>query len=687
MNLSELSINDLPSIGTKGVTILKQLKINSVFDLLMHMPYDYSDRTEVVPIALINVDEPVSIEGIITRNYTTNSLKKEMYNLYLEDETGGIKIVFFNLKAFQKMKLQNGRKLKVFGKAKIFNNQLSMTAPEICYIEDQATNLTPKYHLTKNLKMSTMRKYAVSAVEMLKKFPLEELIPSNLLPDNINLTFSEALALVHCPPQSTDIELLKEFKHPAQLRIFLDELVAHQLGLIKFKQSIKQNSATKLPKVPQLNASFLENLPYKPTNAQMLAFEAISNDLTRDIPMNRLVQGDVGSGKTLVAMLATLQAIGNGVQVAVMVPTEILAKQHAISFNEVLAKLGFKTVCLVGQIKAKEKREIIKEIASGDIDVIIGTHAIFQKDITYHNLALMIIDEQHRFGVKQRLQLKEKGKQNNFHPHMLSMSATPIPRTLAQTLYYDLDISIVNELPPGRTPVKTFLLSTNAKQKLLDRIAVHCNQGHQVYWVCCLIEESDTLDCQDAENALKFLQHALPQFNIALIHGKLKQQEKQAIMQNFSNGNIDILVATSVIEVGVNVPNAFLIVIENAERHGLAQLHQLRGRVGRGKLESYCCLLCNDNISSQSKERLQTLINSNDGFYLAQKDLEFRGPGDLLGTEQTGAMNFKVANLLTDASIIDQANNIARQISDHYPNLIHDILARWYPEGETLSEI
>jgi ATP-dependent DNA helicase RecG len=687
MDLVTTSVEHLKSIGPKGVITLNRLGIKTVFDMLVHLPYSYDDRTEITRIAQLEPNEFYSIRGTIQRSRSYPNGNLELYIIYLEDDTGVIKATFFNLKDFQKRQLSDGDIITLYGKTTLFNGNIQLTSPEICHLESQTTYLTPSYHLTKSLKMITMRKYASLAIEALNKFPIQELIPKNLLPDFVNMSLTDALNFVHCPPPNTKISLLQEYKHPAQTRIFLDELIAHQLGLIQFRKQIKQNKAHKIPKVKNLINKFTSTLPFQLTKAQISAFEEISEDLTKSTPMNRLVQGDVGSGKTLVAILAALQAVANNSQVAVMVPTEILAKQHTKSFQSLLSKLGFRVECLVSKIKSKEKKEIIQKLASGEIDIIIGTHAIFQKDIVYKNLNLLIIDEQHRFGVKQRLQLKEKGQANNYHPHMLSMSATPIPRTLAQTLYSDLDISIINELPPGRTPITTFLLSTKSKQKLIERIAAHCKLGFQVYWVCCLIEESENLECQDAENALEYIRTNLPEFNAQLIHGKLKQNEKQEIMEKFSNGEINILVATSVIEVGINVPNAFLIVIENAERHGLAQLHQLRGRVGRGTVESYCCLLCHDNISEQSKQRLQILTESNDGFYLAQKDLEFRGPGDILGTDQTGAMKFKVANLVTDGEIVSKANYIAKEIYDKYPELITKIVGRWYPNGDKVSDI
>ena len=687
MNIIEQELKDVPKFGEKTCKVLSNLNIHNLFDLLIFLPYSYSDRTTTVPIFNLEINSFATVEGDIVSSKDIPSPKFNIYSITLRDFSGLLKISFFNLKQFQKDSLKVGNHIRVYGKVTFYKNSIQMSSPEIDYSNETSKFLTPIYHLTKGLKISAIRKYENIATEILKNNPLEDIYPLSLLPSEYNIPFSQALDFIHNPPLDSDLNKLLTFNHPCQIRIFLDELIAHQLSLLQYRTNNETNNATSLAQRKTFINQVIKSLPFSPTNAHLSAFNTISEELTKTKPMNRLLQGDVGSGKTLVAMLAALQTIANGSQVAVMVPTEILAKQHYISFENLISNYGFRACCITSNMKAAEKRELLKDIESGKINVIIGTHAIFQKNIIYQKLDLIIIDEQHRFGVKQRLQLKNKGSLDNHSPHMLSMSATPIPRTLAQTLYSDLDVSIINELPAGRIPIHTFILSQSAKHKLVERIRAKCEEGLQVYWVCCLIEESEMLECQDAQNAQQFLQQELPQFKVGLVHGKLKQQEKQSIMESFSNGEINILVATSVIEVGINVPNAFLIVIENPERHGLAQLHQLRGRVGRGTVESYCCLLCPDDLSENSKKRLNTLVNSTDGFYLAQQDLEFRGPGNLLGTEQTGAMNFKVAKYVQNTTIIDYANDIAKKISEHHKELIPHLLKRWYPEGTSLSDI
>ena len=687
MNIIEQELKDVPKFGEKTCKVLSNLNIHNLFDLLIFLPYSYSDRTTTVPIFNLEINSFATVEGDIVSSKDIPSPKFNIYSITLRDFSGLLKISFFNLKQFQKDSLKVGNHIRVYGKVTFYKNSIQMSSPEIDYSNETSKFLTPIYHLTKGLKISAIRKYENIATEILKNNPLEDIYPLSLLPSEYNIPFSQALDFIHNPPLDSDLNKLLTFNHPCQIRIFLDELIAHQLSLLQYRTNNETNNATSLAQRKTFINQVIKSLPFSPTNAQLSAFNTISEELTKTKPMNRLLQGDVGSGKTLVAMLAALQTIANGSQVAVMVPTEILAKQHYISFENLISNYGFRACCITSNMKAAEKRELLKDIESGKINVIIGTHAIFQKNIIYQKLDLIIIDEQHRFGDKQRLQLKNKGSLDNHSPHMLSMSATPIPRTLAQTLYSDLDVSIINELPAGRIPIHTFILSQSAKHKLVERIRAKCEEGLQVYWVCCLIEESEMLECQDAQNAQQFLQQELPQFKVGLVHGKLKQQEKQSIMESFSNGEINILVATSVIEVGINVPNAFLIVIENPERHGLAQLHQLRGRVGRGTVESYCCLLCPDDLSENSKKRLNTLVNSTDGFYLAQQDLEFRGPGNLLGTEQTGAMNFKVAKYVQNTTIIDYANDIAKKISEHHKELIPHLLKRWYPEGTSLSDI
>ena len=495
-------------------------------------------------------------------------------------------------------------------------------------------------------------------------------------------TFSDG----HRPTPDVSIDDLLEGRHFAQQRLILEELLAHHLSVLKIKHQNQDEPSVSIPKSETLLPKFLESLPFSPTNAQKKVSDDIEQDLKLNRPMMRLVQGDVGSGKTLVAAIAALHALEQGLQVALMAPTEILAEQHYINFSQWFESLGLKCVWLAGKLKAKEKRENLELVKSGEANLIVGTHALFQEQVEYDKLALVIVDEQHRFGVHQRLALREKGEIQGYFPHQLIMTATPIPRTLAMTAYADLETSIIDELPPGRTPVKTVVMPDTRRGEIIERIRSVCNeQKRQVYWVCTLIEESEALQAQAAEDSQIILNTALPDLNIGLVHGRLKPDEKQALMQSFKQGELDLLVATTVIEVGVNVPNASLMIIENAERLGLAQLHQLRGRVGRGGVESHCVLMYTSPLSKTAQQRLGVLRQSTDGFVIAQKDLEIRGPGELLGTKQTGLANMKIADLVRDAWLIPQVQNLAAHLWEKHSANANAIINRWLAYREKYS--
>ncbi len=681
MNIETDEVATLEGIGDRATKNLQKLDIYTIFDLLLHLPNSYKDRTVVTPINELQPDLEYTVSGRVIGTHLVAG-KMPFFVVSLSDDTGMVDAIYFNASKFLMQKLTYAKNLTLCGKISVFNNSCQLVNPEM--LEANAHEaLSCFYGLTANIKMFNMRKFIATARETLQQQPLEELIPQELCP--YQYTLKDALLYVHKPTNVQDLETLNSTVHPAQQRIILEELVAHQLGMLLYKKNMHSSNCVQLPPTPALIDKFLASLPFKPTKAQLNTYQQISEDMNHNYPMNRLVQGDVGSGKTLVAILATLQAIGNGAQVAVLAPTEILAVQHYNNFKTKLAPFEFQVGILKGKMTAKERRETLAKIANGEYSVIIGTHAIFQKDVVYKNLNLFIIDEQHRFGVEQRLKLKEKATNDSRTPHQLTMTATPIPRTLAQVMYADMDVSIIDELPPGRTPITTFTLSQENKQKLLARILANSHKKSQVYWVCPLIEETEKLDIQNAVDTAEYLTKNLPTMKIGLIHGRMKSAEKQTIMEAFQAGEIDILVATSVIEVGVDVPNAFLIVIENAERYGLAQLHQLRGRVGRGKLESYCCLLYPSNISHKGMERLSTLCKSNDGLYIAQRDLDFRGPGDLLGTRQTGEIQFKIANMARDQEIINHATSIAKEIIAKHHDLVPKIITRWFPNGDSVS--
>ncbi len=539
-----------------------------------------------------------------------------------------------------------------------------------------ADSLTPVYPATEGIKQVTLRNLTESALQALDQGALAELFPAGLYDQQVSLR--EALYLVHRPPPDVTMELITEGKHFAQYRLILEELIAHHLSILQVRREHAQDPGFAIEERDPLSRVFLEQLPFSPTNAQARVVAEIKSDLAQGVPMLRLVQGDVGSGKTLVAALAALPVIAQGYQVALMAPTELLAEQHAQNFANWFAPLGLNVGWLAGKLKGKAREQVLTELQNGTINMLVGTHAVFQEKVEYANLALVIIDEQHRFGVHQRLALREKGEQQGRFPHQLVMTATPIPRTLAMTAYADLDTSIIDELPPGRTPVKTVVIPNARRDQIIERVRqVVTTERRQVYWVCTLIEESDVLQSQAAEDTHAALQTLLPELRIGLVHGRLHAKDKQARMQAFKEAEIDLLVATTVIEVGVDVPNASLMIIENPERLGLAQLHQLRGRVGRGSVESHCVLLYEGNLSKTAEQRLRVLRESNDGFYIAQKDLEIRGPGEILGTKQTGIADLKIADLVRDGHMLDQVHQLAEHLFAHYPKHANAIIQRW----------
>ncbi|MGL5661565.1 MAG: ATP-dependent DNA helicase RecG, partial [Aeromonas sp.] len=513
------------------------------------------------------------------------------------------------------------------------------------------------------------------ALAQLDLYGVEELLPAGLYPHQIEL--AAALKLLHRPPPSVALPLLESGQHPAQQRLVLEELLAHNLSVLKVRAQAQTQLARALKPAPALVSRLLGALPFMPTGAQSRVVAEISHDLQQSHPMMRLVQGDVGSGKTLVAALAALQAIGNDCQVGLMAPTELLAEQHAINFAKWLAPLGIGVGWLAGKQKGKAREEALASIAEGRVKMVVGTHAIFQQHVVFQRLALVIIDEQHRFGVHQRLALREKGEREGVHPHQLIMTATPIPRTLAMTAYADLDTSVIDELPPGRTPITTVALPDSRRGDVIERVKLACTEGKQAYWVCTLIDESDVLECQAAEDTAIELQAQLPGLHIGLVHGRMRPAEKQRVMEEFKAGILQLLVATTVIEVGVDVPNASLMIIENPERLGLAQLHQLRGRVGRGSVASHCVLLYHAPLSKTAQSRLGVLRETNDGFLIAQRDLELRGPGELLGTRQTGLADLKIADLVRDQALIPHVQKMARFLMDRHPHHIEPLIRRW----------
>lgn len=609
--------------------------------------------------------------------------RKRMLLCRIRDASGGLTLRFFNFGAMQTNNLTPGTAIWVFGEVRAGQHGLEIIHPEYRLQHgEQApvveTHLTPVYSTTEGLRQITLRQLVQQALTLLSQHPLTEWLPQGQHP----LSLEQAVQFLH-RPLAADNEALILGKHPAQQRLIIEELLAHNLSVLQVREQGQAHHARALRYPQALINDFLAQLPFTPTGAQQRVVAEINADLQSNLPMMRLVQGDVGSGKTLVAALAALQVIGNQGQVALMAPTELLAEQHANNFAAWLNPLGIQVGWLAGKVKGKARIEQLERLASGELGMIVGTHALFQEQVKFNALELVIIDEQHRFGVHQRLALREKGSEGDVYPHQLIMTATPIPRTLAMTAYADLDTSVIDELPPGRTPVTTVVIPDTRRADIVARVREVCReQGRQAYWVCTLIEESEALECQAAEDTATELTAQLPELNIGLVHGRMKAEQKQTVMADFKAGKLDLLVATTVIEVGVDVPNASLMIIENPERLGLAQLHQLRGRVGRGAVASHCVLLYHAPLSKTASQRLGVLRDTNDGFIIAQKDLEIRGPGELLGTRQTGLANLKVADLVRDQYLLPKVQRLAREVMDNQPQAVGPLIQRWLGERE-----
>ncbi|MBH0003772.1 MULTISPECIES: ATP-dependent DNA helicase RecG [unclassified Pseudoalteromonas] len=688
-SLNQYPITELKGVGPKMAERLLKLGILTVQDMLFHLPLRYEDRTRLYAINELALHSHVSVEATIETSQITFG-KRRMLVCQINDGTGRLTLRFFNFTAAQKNAFSAGKIIRCFGEVRRGRVGFEMSHPEYSISDTSneqpvATTLTPVYSTTEGLKQLSIRALSEQAIDLLNKYSVEELLPSQWQPSNMPL--SDALLLLHRPPNDVDVTALEQGTHPAQQRLVFEELLAQNLSLLKVREQGQQVKAVALNPVNTLESQFLEQLPFAPTNAQSRVVAEIKGDMQHAYPMMRLVQGDVGSGKTLVAALSALTAIAQGFQVALMAPTEILSEQHGVNFTTWFNQLGITVAWLGGKTKGKERVATLEKIASGEAQMIVGTHALFQDEVKFNNLVLIVIDEQHRFGVHQRLSLREKGKFGDCYPHQLVMTATPIPRTLAMTAYADLETSVIDELPPGRTPITTVALPDTRRDDIIARVKLACNeQGRQVYWVCTLIDESEVLQCQAAEDSALQLKEALPELNVGLVHGRMKSAEKQAIMSEFKAGNIHVLVATTVIEVGVDVPNASLIIIENPERLGLAQLHQLRGRVGRGATASHCVLLYHAPLSHTAQKRLGVLRDSNDGFVIAERDLEIRGPGEVLGTKQTGLAEFKIADLTRDKHILNQVRPIAQQMLKQHPEVVDPLIQRWLGNKQNYAQ-
>lgn len=674
-----MPITALSGVGKQIEKHLARLNIFSVQDLLFHFPSRYQDRTQILPIAKTQVGQEITVHGVIKKvHIVTRSRTRLMCEL--NDGTASISLRFFHIHAFQKTLLKQGTKLSCFGEIRLGPKGREMFHPEFKVLNhnEQISNveqyLTPIYPTTEGLNQYTLRKITTAALILLKQPTfLCELIPTM---DQMAPVLKQAIALIHRPPSTTCMMQLAESKTHFQQRIIFEELLAHRLSLLHLKRAYTLNCSIALTHSSDLSQQFIEQLPFKLTQAQARVTEEIYNDLKSSKPMLRLIQGDVGSGKTVVAALAMLKAVENGYQAALMVPTELLAEQHFQQFKKWFEPLGINIIFLTGSIKGRARTLAKNNIESGQGNIVVGTHALFQKEIIFPKLALVVIDEQHRFGVQQRALLRDKGISKGIYPHQLIMTATPIPRTLAMSFYADLDCSVIDELPPGRKPVVTSVLAEKRRELIIERIREVCKQGSQVYWVCPLIEESETISSQAATDTATILQQLLPELKVALVHGRMSAQAKQEIMGAFKRNEVKILVATTVIEVGVDVPNASVMVIENAERLGLSQLHQLRGRVGRGQTASYCILLY-QYLSPMAKERLAVMRETNDGFKIAERDLQLRGPGEILGTKQTGDISFYIADLNRDQNLLTKVQKTATDMMLHNNNHVEPLINRW----------
>lgn len=687
--LSAIPLNSLSGVGAKVAEKLAKVGLNNVQDLLFHLPLRYEDRTRIYPIAKLHAGIWAAVQGKVM-SVDTIFGKRKMLAVKISDGNGTITLRFFNFTAGMKNNFAEGKQVHAYGEIKRGGMGLEIVHPDYKFFAprqqpDVEATLTPVYPTTDGLRQVTLRNLTDQALELIDKAAVNELLPSGLYDHQI--TLAQALHTIHRPPPGIDLELFDEGKHPAQLRLIMEELLAQNLSMLSVRSKGQQDNAIPLPPVHTLKDKLLAQLPFSPTNAQARVVKEIEGDLEKPHPMMRLVQGDVGSGKTLVAALAAVRALEHGQQVALMAPTELLAEQHSINFANWFESMGIQVGWLAGKLKGKAKEKELERIASGEAQMVVGTHALFQEHVEFKNLGLVIIDEQHRFGVHQRLELREKGAKQGHYPHQLVMTATPIPRTLAMTAYADLETSIIDELPPGRTPIQTVAIPDTKRDDIVERVRNAClNEGKQAYWVCTLIDESEVLEAQAAADTAEELQHKLPDVKIGLVHGRMKPAEKQAVMQEFKENKLHLLVATTVIEVGVDVPNSSLMIIENPERLGLAQLHQLRGRVGRGSVASHCVLLYHSPLSKTAQKRLGVLRESNDGFVIAQRDLEIRGPGELLGTKQTGLADFKIADLVRDQRLIPEVQRIARHIHDSYPDNAKAIINRWLGERDVYSK-
>ncbi len=683
-------VTALRGVGAALAEKLQRLGVHQVQDLLFVLPLRYEDRTRIRPLGSLEPGLRACVEGEIQLTEVAYRRRRQLLTR-ISDGSGFLTLRFFHFSAAQQESLARGARIRCFGEVRRGPLGLEMVHPEYrrVLVAEPATEetLTPVYPLTEGVPQGRLRGLMSQALRELETKAVRDWIPPALIEPLGLPSLRDALIYVHRPPREASLDELAAGRHPAQRRLAFEELLAHHLSLKLVKRAARADPAFALEDAAGLAARFVRSLPFTLTRAQARALAEVEADLVAEVPMVRLVQGDVGCGKTVVAAAAAARAAGSGRQAAFMAPTELLAEQHWRNFRDWLHPLGLTVALVSGSQPSRTRRSALEAVAAGEVQVAVGTHALFQEGMDFARLALIIVDEQHRFGVQQRLRLQEKGRREGRFPHQLIMTATPIPRTLARTAYADLDVSIIDELPPGRTPVRTVVVAEQRRAEVIARVVAACQGGQQAYWVCPLIDESEELRAQAAEETATALQAALPQLRIGLVHGRMTPARKEAAMSEFKSGRLHVLVATTVIEVGVDVPNATLMVIETAERMGLAQLHQLRGRVGRGQGASTCVLMYRAPLSPLARERLNVMRETNDGFEIARRDLELRGPGELLGTRQTGLAQLRVADLARDADLLPRVQQAAELLLARYPDNIAALTARWIGAAERYGRV
>ena len=692
--MDQISVDRLKRVGPRMLERLQRLHIETVQDLLFHLPSRYQDRTRLRPLGELRAGDEALVDGVIADAQIAFGRRRSLKVWISDDAGGGLMLRFFHFSPAQSESMRPGRSLRCFGEVRQGPQSLEMVHPEVQQQQDAdavavGEALTPIYPSTEGMQQISWRGLMDQALALLDASAegLRDWVPDEIAGPLQMPSLTEALVYLHRPPPDASVQALLERTHPVFQRLAFEEMLAHQLALRRMRAHRRDVPAPVLAGNGVLRKRLLQRLSFRLTEAQQRVCDEIADDLASPLPMMRLLQGDVGSGKTVVGALAALQAVEIGYQVALMAPTELLSEQHLRSLHGWLSPLGLEVAWLSGRHRGAERDAILTRIASGEAAVVVGTHALFQDEVVFARLGLAIVDEQHRFGVHQRMRLREKGEGDGTRPHQLIMTATPIPRSLAMAVYADLDLSVIDELPPGRTPITTVAVPDSRRDEVIDRVRNACASGRQAYWVCTLVEESEALQAQAAEDTAAALCESLPALRIGLVHGRIKVAEREPVMAAFKAGELDLLVATTVVEVGVDVPNASLMIIENPERLGLAQLHQLRGRVGRGQVVSFCLLLFHPPLSAAARDRLATLRRETSGFAIADADLKMRGAGEVLGTRQAGAAQFRLADPLRDESLVASAQHAADRMLTHWPDRVAPMIRRWLGDREAYGRV